>query len=132
MTGYEIPFYSRGGARISADEWMMLATQTRPGPGHPGHVYRLVGLDRVGPIKVSTVWVGYDPHHGTGAPMVFETLISAPNYADHRCPYGTEAEAIEGHAEHVRQAQAVWAGMRAANDFLGALGDLLSRPDEES
>lgn len=131
MTGYEIPFYSRQGSRISADEWLLLTSRDRPGPGHPGGPYRVVGRDVIGPITVSTVWHGYDAHR-VGPPQIYETLVSAPNYTEHRHPYETEADAVEGHAEHVRQAQGVWAGMQAANDFLGALGDLLGRPDEES
>lgn len=130
MTGYEIPFYARTGARISSDEWLMLAARGK-GPGSPTGPYRRIGLDHIGPIKVSTVWVGYDPH-GIGTPRVYETLISAPNYEDHRHPYETEAEAIEGHAEHVEQAQAIWAQLRAINEFLGVLGYTQGRPDEES
>lgn len=130
MTGYDIPFYARTGARISSDEWMLLASQG-PGPGSPVGPYRVVGLDRVGEITISTVWIGYDPHHGTGTPRVYETLVTAPDHTEHRHPYTTEAEAIEGHAEHVAGAQDVVARIRAAHEFLGSLGRLLGFPDEE-
>jgi hypothetical protein len=74
--------------------------------GRPGtQQARIVGRTTVGPLVVSTVFLGLD--HGwlrEGPPIVFETMIFGGT--DEYCErYATRAQAEAGHAEAVRLAE---------------------------
>lgn len=53
---------------------------------------------------VSTVWLGMDHAFGSGAPLIFETMVfpSESDFTDLDCRrYSTEEEAVTGHDEMV-------------------------------
>lgn len=69
---------------------------------------RRVAFDRVGPAEVSTVFLGLDHNFSGGAPILFETLVFAPNEDGERVGvetsmirYATKEEAMAGHQEVV-------------------------------
>lgn len=70
--------------------------------------YRSIGLDTVGPIQVSTVWLGIDHSFGRGRPLIFETMAfdeHGGEWLDLQERYATEAEARAGHATVLRAVQ---------------------------
>lgn len=56
-------------------------------------------------IVVSTVWLGLDHRFGQGPPLIFETMVFLPSSASGNElameRYGTEADALAGHARLV-------------------------------
>jgi len=71
----------------------------RPRDGGAVSDYARIGLDVVGELKVSTVWLGlnheFSPHR---PPLIFETMIFGGDYGDYCERYATEAAAVAGHA----------------------------------
>lgn len=73
---------------------------------------RRVGSDIINGIRVSTVFLGLDHNYGSGAPLLFETMIfdksadSSLNGMMWR--YSTWAEAEEGHKAAVRTVRAAF------------------------
>jgi hypothetical protein len=67
---------------------------------------RQVARSEVGPMVVSTVFIGLDHNFGSGKPMLFETMIFDGGEDDYqtRCATWDEAEAM--HANAVRIAEA--------------------------
>ena len=62
-----VDWYDRAGNPISLDEWVRLR-------GTPG--YTIVARTDLGPLYVSTVWLGLDHGHGYGGPpIIFETMV---------------------------------------------------------
>lgn len=94
-------YYDRAGAPISMQEWGRLfvpeyqivrATIVTDSAAPPGTCT----------FEISTVWIGLDHRWGDGPPLIFETMIFAPDghVLDHECRrYSTEDEAQIGHAE---------------------------------
>lgn len=67
--------------------------------------YWRLGHDFIGPVEVSTIWLGMS---GWGeARGIFETAIFAPAGSD-VCRYDTNAEAYRGHSEVVTALRAVY------------------------
>jgi hypothetical protein len=71
---------------------------------HPEE-YRRVGLTKIGPYVVSTVFLSID--HGWKSPQLFETMIWSEKtpesvFSEYQARYATWAEAVEGHALAVR------------------------------
>jgi hypothetical protein len=65
---------------------------------------RHVGLDQVGDVKISTVFLGIDHQFGIGPPVLWETMIFG-GPSDGSCVrYTSLAAAIEGHAGAVIRA----------------------------
>lgn len=64
-----------------------------------------VGLDHVGNVKISTVFLGLDHRFGdlSGPPIVFETMVFGGKYDEEMERYCTYDEAVKGHAWWVRQ-----------------------------
>jgi len=63
---------------------------------------RIVLLERIGRVRVSTVWLGLD--HGLGwsdEPLIFETMIFGGNHDGYQERYSTEEEARAGHQRAV-------------------------------
>lgn len=61
---------------------------------------RLVGLDALPDgVELSTQFLGIDQQHGSGPPLVFETLVIGGPHAGKRRAYSTLQEAQQGHAE---------------------------------
>lgn len=91
-------YYDRAGNPVSsALEWAKLFD------GNPD--YRRVARDVLpNGIVVSTVWLGLDHGFGSGAPLIFETMVFAGGDDDSDCErYSTEAEARAGHAQLVEK-----------------------------
>jgi hypothetical protein len=65
--------------------------------------YRLVALDDVDGIWISTIWVGFDHNMGIHRePLIFETMVygaGAGSIEPRR--YATEDEALDGHRHAV-------------------------------
>lgn len=86
-------YYNRTGDAISQEEWIS---------GFRDDEAKRVGLDYVGEVMISTVWLGLDHSFGfgNGPPLIFETMIfdsedeELDNYQER---YSTEERAIEGH-----------------------------------
>lgn len=79
-------------------------TKSRSGGPHPIHV----GLDDIGPARVSTVFLGLDHNFGgDGPPILFETMVFGGPLTDEMERYVTWDEAAAGHkamCERVRTA----------------------------
>lgn len=67
---------------------------------------RRVALDTVGPIEVSTVFLGMDNNWGHGPPALFETMLFGAcigDLGDVQFRYATWEEAEAGHKSIVQQ-----------------------------
>jgi hypothetical protein len=65
---------------------------------------RQVGLDDLGAVQVSTVFLGLDHNWRDGPPLLFETMTfsdDVPALADRQDRYATWDEAVAGHARTV-------------------------------
>jgi hypothetical protein len=87
-------YYDRGGQPISLDEWSKLMEDPE---------YRRIGLDEIGPYRVSTVWLGLNHSWssivgGPDIPIIFETMVFG---SDEQERYATEPQARCGHARMV-------------------------------
>ncbi len=58
---------------------------------------RQVGLDRIGPVVISTMFIGLNLNIGTTKPLYFETRVRIPASGDFIKRYSTWTEAEEGH-----------------------------------
>ena len=66
---------------------------------------RHVARDKVGDVKVSTVFLGLDHRFGDkGPPLLFETMIFGGPHDGYQERYATWAEAERGHAVAVKKA----------------------------
>ncbi len=89
-------YYDRQGEPIDMIEWGKRLTDLE---------YKRVAYDELadGTIIVSTVWLGLDHNWGEGRPLIFETMVfGGPNDQD-QYRYSTEAEALAGHVERVKE-----------------------------
>ena len=108
--------YDRQGQPITLEE---------AGRLHKDHKYVVVKQETVGVYWISTVWLGYDHRHGSGPPVIFETMVFERGPAGIREEYRglrtlvddtyhewnevdgrrycTEAEALAGHAAMVEE-----------------------------
>ena len=67
---------------------------------------RKVASTRIGPIEVSTVFLGIDHQFGDGPPMLFETMTFGDDDERQVClRCSTRAEAI---AQHTKVVQYIW------------------------
>lgn len=88
-------FYDKEGKPISMREFAIL---------HADMEYRVVKQETIGPYWISTVWLGIDHAFGDSPPIIFETMVFAPD-EDALGPdimgdrYHTEDEAKQGHEE---------------------------------
>lgn len=108
--------YDKDGEPISVDRWGELAWRSS------GELteYARIGLDNVGAVRVSTVWLGLDHNwSGDGGPLIFETMLFG--YDEEDAPmtrYHTEREARCGHARvlaDLREGRQPWF-LRVADD----------------
>ncbi len=87
-------FYDRQGRPFSFDDWSALFAD---------QAYKLVALDTVGDVSISTIWSGYDQ---TGMSddcvNIFETLVRDPEVGPQVRRWNTEEEALAGHELLVR------------------------------
>lgn len=96
-----IGWYDKDGIPITIEEWGRLNADR-----DYSQIDRTKILDGVNPssaFDVSTVWLGLDHGGGSGAPVIFETMVFAEGSSmDVECRrYCTEAEAVAGHVEMV-------------------------------
>lgn len=97
---YRAAWYDRQGNRLNMDEAAAILADQEG---------RRIGLDRVGPYVISTVFLVLD-HGWRGTPELYETMVFSADewdragggltdYDERR--YATEAEAVQGHADMV-------------------------------
>lgn len=60
---------------------------------------RIVAKDRIGDVRVSTVFLGLDHSFGDGTPLLFETMIFGGPHDQYQDRYSTWEEAEAGHAK---------------------------------
>ena len=85
--------YDRSGEAITSARWALLFEDKR---------YQVVKQSNVGPVLISTVWLGIDHSFGHGPPQIFETMTFGSE-DEEQYRYASEAEALEHHAELVAQ-----------------------------
>lgn len=108
----ELGYYDRRGRRIPAWRWHQLLSAAQ---------YRIIGRTEVGPILVSTVWLGLDHGIFEGQPIIFETMLfraethKALDWQDRYCSL---AAAQLGHAAAVAHLRHM--GAQAINYLLEA------------
>jgi hypothetical protein len=91
----ELGYYDRRGRPITAWRWHQLLAARH---------YRVVQQTEVGPILVSTVWLGLDHGFFQGDPIIFETMMfrgETPRALDYQERYCSLAAAQLGHASAV-------------------------------
>lgn len=98
--------YDRQGKPLEPFEWARLLGDRD---------YQRIAVDEIGPLRVSTVWLGLDHSFGDGPPLIFETMTfpssawNMANAANAARPlpdwsglflyrYATEQDAQRGHA----------------------------------
>jgi hypothetical protein len=69
--------------------------------------YQCVKRDEVNGVTVSTVWLGCDHAFGHGPPRIFETMVFGGELDGEQVRYGTEAEAVAGHAEMLKRVREI-------------------------
>ena len=79
-------YYDRAGRPVSQEQWSDLYRQERH-----------IGLDRIGEVEVSTVWMGLDHAILGGPPLIFETMIFGGPDDREMERYSTEVAARAGH-----------------------------------
>jgi hypothetical protein len=89
-------YYDRKGKPITQDEWRRLFSDKK---------YQVLKQTKVGDRLVSTVWLGLNNNFGAGGmPIIFETLVLDDSCGeDDAARYSTEAQAMRGHKEFVRE-----------------------------
>jgi hypothetical protein len=82
---------------------------------------RRVAQDRIGPVRISTVFLGLNHNmRATGEPVLFETMIFGGPLDDYQWRYATYADAERGHSEAVTQAKIASAKIKSIADASGA------------
>lgn len=66
---------------------------------------RHVAVDKIGEARVSTVFLGLDHSFGSGAPLLFETMIFGGPHDQEQWRYPTWDEAVAGHRRAVALAR---------------------------
>ena len=67
-----------------------------------------VGIDTIGPYRVSTVFLALDHNFGDGPPILWETMIFGICGKECFCErYSSKAEALAGHARAVKYAESL-------------------------
>lgn len=67
---------------------------------------RIVKVENVGPVRVSTVFLGIPHGTSTSGPLLFETMVFGGELDGEQDRYATYAEAEKGHAEMVERVKA--------------------------
>ena len=66
---------------------------------------RHVAADKIGDVRVSTVFLGLDHSWGDGPPLLFETMIFEGPHDGYQERYSTWEQAEEGHKRAVKMVQ---------------------------
>ena len=64
---------------------------------------RTVARDAVGPVEVSTVFLGIDHRWGEGLPLLFETMVFGGPLDGEQVRSATWADAVAGHAQMLQR-----------------------------
>lgn len=81
------------GAPVAVDEVLVWASWFETAD-------RSVAQTQIGPLRVSTVFLGLDHQWGDGPPVLWETMVFADlEHSDHTRRYTSREAAVEGHAE---------------------------------
>jgi hypothetical protein len=94
-------FYDRTGKPLNLQEWGRLMEDVE---------YKRVAEAHIGPLWVSTVWLGSNHRFGEGTPLIFETMVfpQEGDWNEEICErYATEEEALAGHQRIVKSLQYV-------------------------
>jgi hypothetical protein len=90
-------FLNRDGVPIDVEEFMEKMADDE---------YRFVEMTMIEKgaesCRVSTVWLGVDHEMGDDEPQLFETMIFGGSHAGFERRYGTEIEALNGHADAIK------------------------------
>lgn len=63
---------------------------------------RHIGLDTIGEVKVSTVFLGLDYNWGlNGSPVLWETMIFGGKHDEYQERYSSYSKALKGHQDAV-------------------------------
>lgn len=98
-----VDFYDRFGKPMPDDWW------DKKKYGHQFRSWQTdkrVGNTVVGDVTVSTVWLGLDHQHGSGPPLIFETMTFGGEYDQEMQRYSTEEDAMRGHLNVVDRLRA--------------------------
>ncbi len=76
---------------------------------------RRVALDEIGPVVISTVFIGLDHQFGDGPPLLFETLVSGGPLDGAQDRYSTWDEAAAGHVAMCGRVKLAESGETVAN-----------------
>jgi hypothetical protein len=69
-------------------------------------VRRHIGDDRLGDVRVSTVFLAIDEAFGSGQPVLYETRVFGGLLDQKRETYQTKADAAVGHARWLERVRA--------------------------
>lgn len=58
---------------------------------------RIVKADKVGDVRVSTIFLGIDHNFGDGAPVLWETMIFGGEHDGYQDRYTSREDALAGH-----------------------------------
>lgn len=85
-----------------------------------GTADRQIADDRIGAVRVSTVFLGVDHSFGNGDPLLFETMVFGGPLNGEQWRYSTYSEAERGHAEAVSAVKIAAAKIKSIADASGA------------
>jgi hypothetical protein len=69
---------------------------------------RQIALTKIGPITISTVFLGLNHNLGPGLPLVFETCIFSEDDSNVAARYTRWADAVTGHEASTHRARMNW------------------------
>jgi len=85
--------YDKEGKPISMEQWSKLFEDKR---------YQILKQTQIGPLLVSTVWLGIDHSFGEHPPLIFETMIFGTD-EEEIWRYASEEQALAHHDELCEQ-----------------------------
>lgn len=89
-------YYDKDGFQIDVERWIELFSDKN---------YSRIALDRIGLIKISTVWLGINHNFGNGLPIIFETVVFHNDIAEDQYRYSNLQEAKINHKSLVLKIQ---------------------------
>lgn len=106
MTSSDLPqnlYFHRDGTPVKTrrEMYAMLGDGWEWDPANPD--CRQVTVTKGLGVTVSTVFLGINHAYNDGPPLIFETMVFGGKYSDYTYRYASEAEALEGHKQIIRQ-----------------------------
>lgn len=97
-------WYDLEGNPIDMEQWAaLMETKHRSrrtaedGWSTPDEDPTRVAIDRIGNVRVSTVWLGLNHNWGDGPPLIFETTVFGGTWDQWQERYSTKEQALKGH-----------------------------------